>query len=632
MRYVWNPEFDIFCLRDRVDFVAINHEVSLEGSMVAKATRQLIEMFYREEGGFALADTLQALVSFDQQDVDHLLWTLVQEGLLKDRESITAQTQVSLPRQPLSYLLRQFPDLFSDGPCNQIGFRFGGLYLLASSSRQMSALSFAGQIIEWAFSGKWLDRARPLLWQTGEQAVFGVEFLPPHVSQWLQCTLDTLLTTQNTDCLYEIDLRTLQIKHENLEQPSLSVGALAPVIQQEDVTNCERQTGFTPSCTIVLSRYRQPGIWDGARQYIACGAHSNPWVARRISVAEAIERSVAATWKASDLSYGKLEDDARRVDPRCLIELDNEQQETGGLHPFDPEQPYYWCDAIDLVGGKKAQIIADLCYLHFDPPEYQHRFAWGNSSGMAAGRTLAEAQQSALFELIERDAFMVTWIAKRSAPHISDFRIPFGIRESSLQLRSIGYETALIDITVRGVPTVLGVAYRDEWPALILGLATRNTLLKAIRAAWKEVEVGVYCRLLDPMMESNDKPLLQIEEVHAADEHGKFYNHPAHLKHASFLWGSTENSERPLEESFFAEDLTNSGDIVSICRQMAIDQLYLMNYGSVCGLPVVRLLAPQLVPLTFGHNLLPRQQVARSGFLDSCAGVLPDAFPVHPID
>lgn len=631
MQYTWNPEFDVFFLHDRADFVALNHEVSFEGGIISKALCRLDSAFSYREAGLTLTDALQALVSFDEQDVNRLWQALLQEDLLKNRELITVQRS-PVPRLKRSgaCLFDSFPIKVFDDLCSQIGFRFGGVYLLATASEKIPVLDLAKQILEWAFSGKWLDRARPLFWKTDEHIIAGEGFLPQHTRKWLQCVLDALLTTNETNCLYEINLRSLEIRREQLLSSSSAVGVLMPVVQQDDITNNERKVEFTPSFSIVQSRYRQPGVWEGARQHLACGAHPNPWTARCISAAEAVERSAAAAYKVNDLSFGKLEDDPRRVDPRCLIELDYEQRSDGNLHLFDPEQPYYWRAATDLVNGREVQIIADLCYFPFHPPGYDHRFSWGNSSGMAAGQTMAQAQQSALFELIERDAFMIAWITKYSAPRISDSLTPLGIRESSRQLQLIGYDTALLDITVRGVPTVLGVAYRNEWPALVLGAAARNTLLEAIHVAWKEVEVGLYCRLLDPIMKEGNKPQLQAKDVLGANDHAQFYNHPDHLGYASFLWNSSKETERLPEEPYFkgpAED-----NIVSLYRQLAIDQLYLVNYGSTCGFQVIRLLTPHLVPLMFGYNQLPRQQVVKSAVQSVCPGVLPDVFRVHPFD
>lgn len=630
MRYVWNREFDVFCLDDRVDFVAIDHEISFEGTVFASAMGKLISMLNCMENGFTFADVSQALTLFDPQDVARLWKSLLEENLLRDRELIVAQSEESLLECSESLVFEHFPVSLSDKLCGQIGFRFGSLYLLATVDQWMPASDFAKKILEWSFSGKWLDRARPLFWKTDERALAGERFLPLHTKKWLKLTLETLLLNNEPGCIYEMNLRSLEVKREQLLSGVSPVGVLEPVVQQKNITDCDEKVGFMPSFSIIQSRYRQPSIWSGARQCLASGAHSNPWVARHISTAEAVERSTAATYVVEDMVFGRLKDDSRRIDPRSFAELHDDQQADAHLYPFDPEKPYYWCDALELMSGRETQVIADLCYFPFHPSGYDHQFAWGNSSGMAAGCTLVEAQKSALFELIERDAFMTTWIMKRSAPHVSESLVPLGIRESRHKLELMGYETKLIDITVRGVPTVLGVAHRNEWPALVLGAAARNTLLEAAHAAWKEVEVGLYCRLLDPIMKGGDKPLLQAEDVVDSDDHAKFYNHPQNLRHASFLWSSEAKSERSLEVPFF-KDLAE-GNIVSLCWQLDIDQMHLVNYSNVCGFQVVRLLTPHLVPLTFGYNQLPWQRVAKSSVPGMRADLLSDAFPVHPFD
>lgn len=631
MSYIWNPEFDIFCLHDRIDFVALNHEVSFEGEASAKAIGKLINPSGRQEGGFTLPDAIQELASFDEKDVTCLWEAFLQESVLRESDSIPLQERVTRTHESYSCLSEHLPHELSGEQCRQIGFRFGGYYFLAILNEEMPALHFAKQAIEWAFSGKWLDRARPLFWQTEEKIVLGKRFLPSLVQEWLQSTVDTLLATCADGSLYMIDLHHLQVGRHPLCSPHLPVGILAPIIvEQSDITTNEEQTAFIPQCSIIQSRYRQIGVWDSGQRCLSCGAHPSLSIARSISAAEAIERSAAATYDMTRLSFGKSEDDPRRVDPRHLIDMDDRQQRDGNLCSFDPGQPYYWQNAMELMGGLETQVIADLCYFPFNPLGYNWRVAWGNSSGMAAGRTIAEAQQSALFELIERDAFMITWITRRSPPHIPDSLIPDGIRESRHQMKTIGYDTALMDLTIHGVPTVLAAAYRDEWPALILGAATRNTLREALCDAWKEVEVGLYCRLLDPMMAEKDKPLLQEEEVGRSDDHAKFYNHPEHLARASFLWSSDRRSSRTSEEPFCKS--TSASNIVNFCRQLAVDQLYCVDYGVRWGLHIVRLLTPQLVPLTFGYNQLPWRHVARTVLPNTHIGMLPGVCSVHPFD
>lgn len=631
MKYEWNAKYDLFCLRDRVDFVSLDHEVSLEGSAATEAVKSLTDAMSDVSNGLTVVEALQALDLAISTNANRFWQILLGEDL------ITAESRGGAQNQPLTFVdaLRCLSEAFpvfpaKDDCCARLGFRFGGLYFFAVSEGQHSFEWTAKQIIEWSFAGKWLDRARPLFWQTGEKAIPGKGFLPRITIEWLQSTLKSLHDSASVNDVYQIDLRSFEVRRESLASSVLGVGILAPVISQENVTDEDNETGFNPAFSIVLSRYRQSGTWDGAYRCFAAGAHRNPQIARHISAAEAVERTVAASWQDNALEFGRLNDDSRRVDPRSLIDLDPEQLQSADLTPFDCRQPYYWCEAVDLINGGKVQVIADLCYFPFHPEGYKRRFGWGNSSGMAAGHTLIEAQRLALFELVERDAFMHSWVARYSPPHISSSYVSKEIKESQQALESMGYVTALLDMTIRGIPTVLGVAYRNAWPALVLGAASRNTLLEAMQAAWKEIEVGLYCRLRDPVNQAVAKPKLKAENVCDVDSHAKFFNHPDHLQYASFLWSSDNESSKSPTEPFF-QNLVRS-DLVSLCRQLDIDQMYMVDYGSLCGFQVIRLLTPQLVPLTFGYNQLPKRQVLKSSRPVICSGALPDSYPVHPFD
>lgn len=378
---------------------------------------------------------------------------------------------------------------------------------------------------------------------------------------------------------------------------------------------------FRPSGVIATARLqRTENDHEMPLEVVGWGAHRDQKIARMIAQAEASERLALNSIPLSALSFGSLQESTQRVDPRTLQELSPARARASYLEPFRPQEAYYWMNAVEVFSGRPVQIIADLCCA-YEPDSYPQRFAWVNTSGMAAHRDEGAAMKAALFELFERDALMVTWMARYAPPRISVGRLPVVARACVKTATSLNYTCVSLDITCRGVPVVMAVAYRQKLPALIVALAARASLKEAACSAWKELEVELFLRLQQQHL--GVTRVVPVQEVTSVSDHADFYAQPENLHHAAFLWRGRRETKRDL------------GEIVSLA-QLAhrLDTLYKVDYGNVHGFQVVRLLSPSLVPLFFGYNQFPLRHPARRT-ADLCGYFGPawsrKPIPPHPL-
>ena len=70
----------------------------------------------------------------------------------------------------------------------------------------------------------------------------------------------------------------------------------------------------------------------------------------------------------------------------------------------------HWATGRWLDSGEPVAVPALATYLNFPAPSSE-QFGQTTSNGLAAGASLEEATLSALYELIEHDAFMLFWLA-----------------------------------------------------------------------------------------------------------------------------------------------------------------------------------------------------------------------------
>jgi ribosomal protein S12 methylthiotransferase accessory factor len=160
------------------------------------------------------------------------------------------------------------------------------------------------------------------------------------------------------------------------------------------------------------------------------------------------------------------------------------------------------------------------------------------SSGLAAGSDLPSATLAALYELVERDAFVITWLNRLPVPRI-DFSETEGIAaETERHYRKFGIESLAFDLTTDlGIPVVMAMAIdrSGELPAVTVGLGCNLHPPTALDRAVMEVaqvRVGSV-----PRHRSSQAPPLprRYEDVRTLEDHAAFAASPAYLGELDFL-------------------------------------------------------------------------------------------------
>jgi ribosomal protein S12 methylthiotransferase accessory factor len=250
----------------------------------------------------------------------------------------------------------------------------------------------------------------------------------------------------------------------------------------------------------------------------------------RSAIGEGIERYSASRWSPSNLilaSFAELGSGA--FDPRHLVLYDEAQyaQEHFPFVPFDPNRPISWTAGRWLDTGESVWLPALATYMNF-PAAREEQFGQVSSNGLAAGATLEDATLRALYELIERDAFLLYWLARRPAQRIAEDGCD-PITERALrevERLGAGTELYLLDVGTR-YPTVvcLGIGDGRSWPGATIGLGTHANIDVAVRRAVLEHgHCGTYIRRL--MREGRHQDVRRPEDVVTGLDHSLYFVHP----------------------------------------------------------------------------------------------------------
>ncbi len=232
-------------------------------------------------------------------------------------------------------------------------------------------------------------------------------------------------------------------------------------------------------------------------------------------------------------------------------------------------------------------------------------FCQVTSNGLAAGATRADASMRAAVELIERDAFMISWLARLPGRRIAlDDSIDPGTREVARQIAERGarLELYLLDVGL-AVPTVLAVGFGDgrRWPGATVAMAAHLSPRAAIRkAVLEQGHVGPYLRRL--MLEGNQIIPERPEDVRTLSDHAIYYFPPSRASAFAFLDAGERTPAAQLEEP---ADLSLGGLVARV--RAAGHRVAVVDVTSpdLVGTPfrIARALGPGFQQIHFGHAL-----------------------------
>lgn len=355
---------------------------------------------------------------------------------------------------------------------------------------------------------------------------------------------------------------------------------------------------------LAMARIESDG--ETSAQSFSWGRDASAWRAYDKAIAEAAERHAyrqPRPWRS-----GTWEPGSDQCDPRTLVAYSRAQYRRAGFpyKPFDRATRYLWIETHDVLTGATRWVPAE-CVLHRHalPAEYlEMRVTSASSSGCASGTSVTMAQQSALFELIERDAFMRHWFAQRGGDEIDADTLPSVIRAriGELQARGCRVSVQVLDLAVHPVWMIL--VQHDAMHFTTVGASAGLDLERVLHSALSEAETAAYARLGGLKAEP-----IRPADVRTPDEHADLYAHKRYYKRADGLFATQGRyafdemvrRHAPDISTFYADLQTRGFELLWVDLSLPDAPLTLTGERLVSG----RMLVPGLIPIGFGAHDLP---------------------------
>ncbi|KOU95233.1 MULTISPECIES: TOMM precursor leader peptide-binding protein [Streptomyces] len=389
-------------------------------------------------------------------------------------------------------------------------------------------------------------------------------------------------------------------------------GALGPSLVQ-DVSSTS--TSATIGCFSMRSgEYLRETFWGGHTDSFARSAH--------VGVLEGLERYAGMRARARTTSVtGSLRRfGADAVDPRETgLYSEAFHRDNPRVRPFDPDREIAWVWGWSLRDRVPRLVPEILTYYH--APGLENRFVQESSNGCASGGSLAEAAYFGLMEVVERDAFLLTWYGRQPLPEIDPASSSRTSTRSMVdRLAMYGYRARFFDTRITfPVPVVTAVAERfDGGPGRMCfgagaGLDPESALASAL------CEIATDAVNLPGRTERDETRLramaADFELVTALHDHPLVYGVPEMGEHADFLlrgpgrerprtvaelewpdgWGAPASDDVRTDLERCVSAVAAEGFDVVVVDQTMPEQRAL-------GLHTVSVLVPGLLPIDFGWS------------------------------
>lgn len=334
-------------------------------------------------------------------------------------------------------------------------------------------------------------------------------------------------------------------------------------------------------------------------------------VARAAAIGEAVERGAATRLPAHGvLAATFLELGGAALDPARLSFFLPGQIAGTPYRQADPGLRLRWVRGERLPSREPVWVPAQLVYLAdltgdgSEPP-----LTVPTSNGLACGGTREGAILSALLELVERDAFTLTWAGRHALPLLTWEGVPALEDMERHHLARTGLDHAAVDLSAfLGVPVALAVVRRPdgEGPAAV-GAAAARTAREAVPRALAEAYAAFAAARALSRLRPNRVFASDGSDLESFDDRVQYYAEPERAAALAFLTASPER--RHVDDVAPLPGDAPEALLEALCDRLAAHgaeaaavDITPPDVGAA-GLHVVRAVCPELCPIDAYHAL-----------------------------
>lgn len=287
--------------------------------------------------------------------------------------------------------------------------------------------------------------------------------------------------------------------------------------------------------------------------------------------------------------------------------------------PFSPSRVHLWKRGVEVHSARQVLMLAECVHaLASLPPEHQAAaYTNTSTSGVAAWTDEEGALCRATLELLERDAFLRSWLPRLPRPLLAMEALPGPSRTRVQALQDSGHEVGVARLDAMVAAYAVFIQHSQRSFTAITAAADFDpeaALAKALdEAEGRAAHVAAFpC-----------PALLDASKIGGVEDVGRFYRTPRHFRKSDFY------VQGPRDDAFLGDNPGCSSWLQLKAgmadRGMPIHAVEITPPDAAIHqgrtpLRVVRAIVPSLIPIWFGHGLQPQ---AHPAFVNACAKTRP---------
>jgi ribosomal protein S12 methylthiotransferase accessory factor len=317
------------------------------------------------------------------------------------------------------------------------------------------------------------------------------------------------------------------------------------------------------------------------------------------TIAEACERYACTTYKRNRFMVGTYKEIPNALDPKIFTSYSKEQKKDDdfALFRFDDSTKFLWTQAQSLTKKEKVMIPANLVFHNYKVAPGENLIILPISNGAAAGEDYASAITRGLLELVERDAFVISWLNQLPLPKVDLNSIQNDqidlIKEIAKRYR---LELHVMDMTNDlGIPAFVTITINRTGvgPAVLSGLKCHPDPIEAIVGSFTEA-LHLRGKIRMAFEDKGGKiPKMKPEEINTSEKRGLWWYKKSKIKLLDF-W--IKQKPKPLRHALSEKGYEKAFDNI----QKLSESTYYVNLTlpafSKTGMRVVKVFVPHLQP------------------------------------
>lgn len=318
-------------------------------------------------------------------------------------------------------------------------------------------------------------------------------------------------------------------------------------------------------------------------------------------IGESVERYSLTQYSQNELIKGKQKSLKNTMELSTLAGV----KATSNL----ANQNLLWIKSHSLFDNKRYLVPAQLVFVPYTFVKNEPILRLPITTGAASGTSSYGALYRAICECVERDAFMIFYLNKLSAPRVK-------IRDNKALLAIENYlkryllELHLFEITTDiAIPTMLAVVVdkTGKGPAISVGA---KTSLKSFKAAVGAIEEALHTRLWvkGEMFKKHNLKAIEAKrhQIITFRERGLFWSSLSRIDDLAFLLKSSSKTEATSTNKERKDSQMNFNSALKKLRECNLNGFYVdvTTPGlAKLGFKAVKVIIPKLQPLYLHENM-----------------------------